>query len=82
MAGVEGLMNILAGRGGCYDRVSRLFLMNSGIRKQVIRGHEDIIKLIGSRNPEKSIESARAHIGKSLATAEQIRRKYPSYFFE
>jgi len=76
------VLNRGAGHSGHIDRLRRLNLPDPGKVAEVLKQHEQILRAVEDRNEAAAETAIRSHLSGTLAASEEIRRKYPDYFYD
>jgi DNA-binding GntR family transcriptional regulator len=79
LAGVPGLWQVIRTRSGQLDRLRHLHLPTPGKTQSVIDEHKRILKAIAAGKAGDAQRALRAHLSGTLASAELLRRRHPSY---
>jgi GntR family transcriptional regulator, rspAB operon transcriptional repressor len=79
-AGVPNLWPLIHRQSGHLDRLRRLHLPAEGKADDILRDHQAIVRAIARGEPEKAETAMRRHLSGTLAQADRIRAKFPTYF--
>jgi DNA-binding GntR family transcriptional regulator len=78
-AGMPRLWALVHRMSGHVDRLRLLHLPTSGKTTSIVRDHRDIVDAIERRNPAAAQEALRTHLSGTLASVDEIQKRYPDF---
>lgn len=78
--GVENLWDLIASRSGHIDRLRNLNLPDPGKSEEILHSHRLILEKIADGQVDEAVEAVRVHLSGTLAMAEEIKMRCPTYF--
>jgi len=78
-AGMPRLWGLVQRMSGHVDRLRLLHLPTSGKTSSIMRDHAHIVDAIGRRDPAAAQEALRTHLSGTLASVDEIQKRYPDF---
>jgi DNA-binding GntR family transcriptional regulator len=78
-AGMPRLWGLVQRMSGHVDRLRLLHLPTAGKTESIMRDHRAIVEAIGRRDPAAAQEALRQHLSGTLASVDEIRKRYPDF---
>jgi len=78
-AGLPRLWSVVVRMSGHVDRLRLLHSPFAGKTESILDGHEAILNAIASSDVEAAQHAVRAHLSDTLASVDEIQKRYPDY---
>ena len=78
-AGLPRLWGLVQRMSGHVDRLRLLHLPTAGKTDSIMRDHHAIVDAIARRDPAGAQEALRAHLSGTLASVDEIQRRYQDF---
>lgn len=78
-AGLPRLWSVVVRMSGHVDRLRLLHIPTAGKTEQILGAHQTILEAIESRDPEAAQHAVRDHLSGTLASVDDIQKRYPEY---
>jgi len=78
-AGLPRLWSVVMRMSGHVDRLRLLHIPTSGKLEQILDGHLAILEAIAARDVEAAQAAVRDHLSGTLASVDDIQKRYPEY---
>ena len=78
-AGLPRLWGLVQRMSGHVDRLRLLHLPTAGKTDSIMRDHRAIVDAIARRGSAGAQEALRAHLSGTLASVDEIQRRYPDF---
>jgi len=78
-AGLPRLWAVVVRMSGHVDRLRLLHIPTDGKIEQILGGHQAILEAIASRDAEAAQSAVRDHLSGTLASVDDIQKRYPEY---